>query len=55
MVEQKKKKDDGLKDKTVPQLRKLAKKNHVKQTAANGKTKNKTQLLAGLHKAGVKK
>lgn len=47
-------KDSALKTKTAAQLRKLAKKHHVKQTRSDGKTKKKKQLITDLRKAGVK-
>jgi uncharacterized membrane protein len=37
--------------KTVPELRKMASKAHVKQTRSDGTHKNKAQLVASLNRA----
>lgn len=42
----------SLQDHTVVELRHMAKKAGVKQTTADGHTKNKAQLIRSLHVAG---
>lgn len=44
-----------LKEHKVSELRKLAKKNHVKQVTSTGEHKNKAQLVASLKRATGRK
>jgi hypothetical protein len=43
----------SLSEKTVAQLRKMASRHHVKQTSADGSTRNKAALVRALHAKGL--